>query len=68
MDSSNGRFQVQYVYSQIISDKALFGRIDAKLVKELLKNEFSDWNFDTYFLCGPEEMIDDSKQFLSKTV
>ena len=66
VDSSNGRFQVQFVYSQIISDKALFGRIDAKLVKKQLKNKFSGWNFDTYFLCGPEEMIDDSKSMLIK--
>ena len=66
VDSSNGRFQVQFVYSQIISDKALFGRIDAKLVKKHLKNKFSGWNFDTYFLCGPEEMIDDSKSMLIK--
>ena len=64
--SSNGRLKVQYVYSQIISDRALFGRIDAKLVKEHLKNKFSDWNFDTYFLCGPEEMIDDAKGLLIK--
>jgi ring-1,2-phenylacetyl-CoA epoxidase subunit PaaE len=64
--SSNGRLQVQYVYSQIISDKALFGRIDAKLVKEHLKNKFSDWDFNTYFLCGPEEMIDDAKGMLIK--
>ena len=64
--STNGRLQVQYVYSQIISDKALFGRIDAKLVKEHLKNKYSGWNFDTYFLCGPEEMIDDAKAMLIK--
>ena len=64
--SAGGRFQVQYVYSQIISDKALFGRIDEKLVKELLKNKFSGWNFDSYFLCGPEEMIDGAKEMLIK--
>ncbi|MCP4884634.1 MAG: ferredoxin--NADP reductase [Flavobacteriales bacterium] len=64
--SSGGRLHIQYVYSQIISDKALFGRIDGIMVKELLKNEFSDWNFETYFLCGPEEMIDDTKSMLIK--
>lgn len=66
VDSSDGRLSVQYVYSQIISDKALFGRIDGKLVKDLLKNDFSDWNFDSYFLCGPEEMIDASTEILKK--
>ena len=64
--ASEGRFQVQYVYSQIISDKALFGRIDGKMVKELLKNKYTGWNFDTYFLCGPEEMIDSTKDMLLK--
>ena len=34
--SSDGRLKVQYVYSQIISDQALFGRIDAKMIKEIL--------------------------------
>ena len=34
--------------------------------KDLLKNEFSDWNFDQYFLCGPEEMIDTVKDILIK--
>lgn len=65
--ANEGRLQVQYVYSQIISDKALFGRIDGELVKKLMKNDFSDWNFDAYFLCGPESMIDDSKNILLKS-
>ena len=60
------RLKVQYVYSNIISDKALFGRIDGIMVKGLLKSDFSGYNFDTYFLCGPEEMIDDTKKALLK--
>ncbi len=64
--SYDGRLKVQYVYSKIISDKALFGRIDGKMVKGLLKSDFSGYNFDTYFLCGPEEMIDDTKKALLK--
>ncbi len=64
--SYDGRLKVQYVYSNIISDKALFGRIDGKMVKGLLKSDFSGYNFDTYFLCGPEEMIDDTKKALLK--
>ncbi len=62
--SSNGRLKVQYVFSQIISDKALFGRIDSNRVKDLLKHEFSDWKINTYFLCGPEELISTSKAVL----
>lgn len=64
--SSEGRLKVQYVYSQIISDTAKFGRINKKLLNKLLKKDFSDWNFSTYFLCGPEEMIDETKEMLEK--
>ena len=62
--SSNGRLKIQYVFSQIISDKALFGRIDANKVKDLLKHDFSDWKIDSYFLCGPEDLIDGTKAVL----
>jgi len=62
--SSNGRLKIQYVFSQIISDKALFGRIDSNKVKDFLKHDFSDWKIDTYFLCGPEELIDGTKAVL----
>jgi len=66
VNTSGGRLKVQYVYSQIISDTAKFGRINARLLKELLKKDYADWNIDTYFLCGPEEMIDVSKEVLIK--
>lgn len=60
-----GRFSVHYVYSQIISDKAWFGRIDGMLVKKVLEKEYPHRNFDTFFLCGPEEMIDTVKKALA---
>lgn len=64
--SSKGRLKVQYVYSQLISDKALFGRIDGDLVRTMLKKDFSDWNFAGFFICGPEAMIDGTKEALLK--
>ena len=64
VDSSGGRLKIQYVFSQIISDKALFGRIDSTMVKDLLKHDFSNWNISSYFLCGPEELIDGTKEVL----
>ena len=64
--SFGARLKVQYVYSQIISDKALFGRIDDRLIKDLLKKDLSDWNFNSYFLCGPEEMIETAQEILIK--
>jgi ring-1,2-phenylacetyl-CoA epoxidase subunit PaaE len=51
------RLKIHYVYSQIISDKAFFGRIDRELVKKMLR-EYGNRSFDTHFLCGPEEMIE----------
>lgn len=51
------RFELHYVFSQKISDKAFFGRIDRELVKKILDNNGAK-TFDEYFLCGPEEMID----------
>ena len=59
------RFTLYYVFSQIISDKAFFGRIDKKLVKEVLdKNDPA--SFNDFFLCGPEQMIDTVKEELIK--
>lgn len=64
--SSGNRLKIHYVFSQIISDKALFGRIDAKLVMDLFKHDYTNRDFDQYFLCGPEEMIDTVKAILVK--
>ena len=66
MASSGDRLEVNYVYSQIVSDRALFGRIDSKLVKSLFKKEYANKVFDQYFLCGPEEMIETVKKVLLK--
>ena len=60
------QFEVHYVFSQKISDKAFFGRIDLKVIDEILKHKCKPINFDEYFLCGPEEMIDLVKETLLK--
>lgn len=67
---SNGdRLKVHYVYSQIVSDKALFGRINKVLITNLLKNEYAGIDFKNYFICGPEEMIEEVKgEFLKRNV
>lgn len=66
MALSGDRLEVNYVYSQIVSDRAFFGRIDSKLVKNLFKKEYVNRVFDQYFLCGPEEMIEMVKEVLLK--
>jgi ring-1,2-phenylacetyl-CoA epoxidase subunit PaaE len=52
------RLMLQLVYSREDFGNALFGRIDQAMVNFLLKNNFKDINFDDFYLCGPETMID----------
>ncbi len=51
------RFFVYFTNSQTREEKALFGRIDTSTVNYALKNKHKDLDFDSYYLCGPEEMI-----------
>lgn len=51
------RLFVHYVFSQAKSDNALFGRIDKAAVNFVLKNKHKELEFDKFYLCGPEEMI-----------
>lgn len=51
-----GRFFVHHVYSQ--SNKSeWFGRIDKAVINNVLFHKHSEKNFDKFYLCGPEEMI-----------
>ena len=52
-----GRLFVHYVYSQAKADGALFGRIDKSAVNFVLNNKHKELEFDKFYLCGPEEMI-----------
>lgn len=52
-----GRFFVHYVYSQAKVENALFGRIEKSAVNFVLNNKHKELEFDKFFLCGPEEMI-----------
>ncbi|MCF6223655.1 MAG: 2Fe-2S iron-sulfur cluster-binding protein [Flavobacteriaceae bacterium] len=64
--SYKDQFEVHYVFSQKISDKAYFGRINLKVVNDILKHKYNRVKFDEFFLCGPEEMIDLVKETLLK--
>jgi ring-1,2-phenylacetyl-CoA epoxidase subunit PaaE len=63
----SNRFKVYYVFSQKISDKSYFGRIDLKILNDILKHKYNQIDFDEYFLCGPEEMIDLVRENLLKS-
>ncbi|OYQ45613.1 ferredoxin--NADP reductase [Flavobacterium aurantiibacter] len=52
-----GRLLVQFVFSEAKQDGALFGRIDRSVVNYTLKNKYKDIAFESFFLCGPEGMI-----------
>src|SRR6478752_1124447 len=52
-----GRFFVHYVYSQANIENELFGRIDKSTVNFVLNNKHKALTFDKFYLCGPEEMI-----------
>lgn len=52
-----GRLFVHYVFSQVKTDGELFGRIEKSVVNFVLKNKHKEKEFDKFYLCGPEEMI-----------
>lgn len=52
-----GRFFVHYVYSQTNVEGELFGRIDKANVNFILNNKHKEKEFDKFYLCGPETMI-----------
>jgi ring-1,2-phenylacetyl-CoA epoxidase subunit PaaE len=52
-----GRLFIHFVYSQAKADGELFGRIDKSVVNFVLNNKHKELEFDKFYLCGPEEMI-----------
>ena len=58
------RLLLQYLYSQTQSDDSLFGRIDRGNTNYILKNLIDLETFSTYYLCGPEAMIQTVKEVL----
>ncbi|OCB77225.1 ferredoxin--NADP reductase [Flavobacterium crassostreae] len=53
-----GRLFIHYVYSQTKVADALFGRIEKETVNFVVNNKHKELPFDTFYLCGPEAMID----------
>ncbi|QBZ97144.1 ferredoxin--NADP reductase [Flavobacterium sangjuense] len=52
-----GRFFVHYVFSRAKTEGELFGRIDKSTVNFILNNKHKEKEFDKFYLCGPEAMI-----------
>lgn len=53
----DNRLFVQHIYSRAQEEGAMFGRIEKSTVNFMVKNKFKEVNFDAFYLCGPEEMI-----------
>ncbi|MCM4155027.1 ferredoxin--NADP reductase [Gramella sp. AN32] len=51
------RLFVEFIYSRTREENAHFGRIETSTINYILKNKFKDHDFDQYYLCGPEAMI-----------
>jgi ring-1,2-phenylacetyl-CoA epoxidase subunit PaaE len=60
-----GRLLIHFVYSQAKADGALFGRIDKSAVNFVL-NKNAALEFDKFYLCGPEEMINTVSKVLKE--
>lgn len=53
-----GRFFLYYTFSQANESEALFGRIDMGKINYVLKNKHKGVDFNSFYLCGPETMIE----------
>lgn len=61
-----GRLMVHFVYSQAKTEGAILGRIDKSVVDFVLNNKHAALEFDKFYLCGPEEMINSVSKVLKE--
>ena len=57
---------VEFVYSRSREEQAQFGRIEKSTVNYIIRNKFKSHPFDAFYLCGPEEMINQVSEVLSE--
>jgi ring-1,2-phenylacetyl-CoA epoxidase subunit PaaE len=60
------RFKVQFVYSEVDKEGALFGRIDKGIINYIFKNISRLEASQLFYLCGPEGMIQTARAVLSE--
>ncbi|MBZ9630882.1 ferredoxin--NADP reductase [Salegentibacter sp. LM13S] len=60
------RLFIEFVYSRTREDDSHFGRIETSTVNFVVKNKFKDHPFDAFYLCGPEEMINQVSDVLKQ--
>lgn len=59
------RLYIEFVYSRSQEDGAHFGRIEKSTINFVVKNKFKDAAINAFYLCGPEEMINEVTNVLS---
>lgn len=58
------RFYLEMVFSQEQVEDYRFGRIDRSIINFFLKNKYKEFSGNTYFLCGPGDLIEQTKTVL----
>jgi len=58
------RFFLELFYSRSNEGNANFGRIEKSTINDVLSNKFKDIDFHSFYLCGPEEMINTASEVL----
>ncbi len=56
-NSYGNRFHIHFIYSQAQETDALFGRIEKSTVNFIVKNKYKGVTIEKFYLCGPEQMI-----------
>jgi len=56
LDYANRLF-IYFTNSKTQEEGSLFGRIDTSTINYALKNKHKDIDFDSFYLCGPEDMV-----------
>lgn len=63
-DTYGNRFHLHQIYSQEREPDCLFGRIEKSTVNLIVKNKYQGVNIESFYLCGPEPMINTVKDIL----
>lgn len=61
-----GQLFVHYVMSKNDTQNNLSGRINEEIVNQIIAQKHKEKDFDTFFLCGPEQMISTVSSELKK--
>lgn len=60
------RLFIEFFYSRSQEDGARFGRIEKSTINFITKNKFKDITFKSFYLCGPEAMVNTVTEVLTE--